>query len=116
MAEFSTVMEVHRRMCKVYTRKGCKDCPVASGNSGVKTTCFFLMKEHSEVFENIVMNWAENNPHKTLADRFFGMFPNAPKTGGKSPKMCVKNLGWYDGECLGMFCNDCWSKPWEENE
>lgn len=115
MAEFSTVMKAHERMCKIYSEQGCKECPISSYKSGANTTCYFLMKDHSERFEEIVTKWDAEYPKKTLKDRFFEMFPNARTNSIGLPKPCPTWLGWAD-ECPDLNCEECWGRPWEEGD
>ena len=114
MAEFSTVMKAHERMCKTYSEQGCKECPISSYKSGANTTCYFLMKDHSERFEEIVTKWDAEHPQKTLKDRFFEIFPDAQKNATGLPKPCPTWLGWLD-KCP-EFCEKCWNRPWEEGD
>ena len=116
MAEFSTVMKAHERMCKIYSEQGCKECPISSYKSGANTTCYFLMKDHSERFEEIVTKWDAEHPRKTLKDHFFEMFPDAPKNGDGAPKLCPNYLGWDEFECCDYNCEKCWNRPWEEGD
>ena len=118
MAEFSTVMKAHERMCKTYSEQGCKECPVSSYKSGANTTCYFLMKDHSERFEEIVTKWAAEHPRKTMADRFFELLPNAPRSGSGKPFICAKHLGWANKSVCDDFdcCEECWNRPWEEEK
>lgn len=48
---------------------------------------------------------------KTNKDYFFEVFPNAPKTNGNYPVLCVRNAGLKQaGERCKSNCSDCWDE------
>lgn len=124
MAEFVTVMRERKRMCKA-TRKaqGCTKCELSSFKNGSGMTCYTYTVDSPEEAENIIMDWAAEHPQKTLADRFYKLFPNGLKNDRGEPHICPRYLGWVK-ECddySRCSCNDgfvCtkWQTPWEEEK
>lgn len=118
MAEFVTVMRERERMCKA-TRKaqGCSECELSSFKKGVGRTCYAYTADFPEEAEKIIMDWAAEHPVETMKDRFFKMFPNAPKLKDGNPISCPRHLGWAESCAKNRgiaHCIDCWNRPYEE--
>ena len=115
MAEFVTVMKERERMCEENCKKGrkCAICKLSSRNNGKGMACANFTIEHPEESEKIIMDWAAAHPVETMKDRFFKMFPNAPKTYSGVPRCCVKCVGWVE-MCPNSSCSECWNRPYEE--
>ena len=114
MAEFVTVVKELQRLCIGNT---CQNCPL--GQNGLYAYCNDFIKGRSSEVEEIIMKWAKEHPRKTLRDRFFELFPNAPRGNRGNPETCPSRLGWGDAsdeECGDRDCSDCWSRPWEEGD
>ena len=71
MADFVEVLKHKRRMC--YCRK-CSECPMSTMNNGEYVSCDIFMSKHPENAEEIIMEWAKENPAKTNADKFKEVF------------------------------------------
>ena len=102
-----------KRLCKTqYNKYGsCSSCPMADLGCDVVGE---ITQEHIDVMQK----WSVEHPPETRAERFFKMFPNAPKSYLSTiPITCVKYLGWVK-ECeLGYGtenCKKCWNEPYVE--
>ena len=119
MAEFVTVMNEKERLCNYNRREfSCKNCELWSTNTGSTLPCYVYMARFPEEAEKIVMDWAERHPVETMKDRFFNMFPNAPKDENGYPECCPHQLGWAKcGRCKDFeTCLQYWNRPYEENK
>lgn len=129
MNEFVETMKEKRRMCLTYDK--CEDgCPLYELGSGddPEEWCVQIMEMDPERAYEIIKKWAEENPEESMLEKFFKMFPNAPrKEDGKTPKrVCPYDLGWeYDcmlellgrnAKCERKDCADCWARPYIEQE
>ena len=64
---------------------------------------------------DIVQKWSDEHPPKTLADRFFEIFPYAPKDEDGLPReLCLIDLGWVNECNFGGACIECWNRPYKE--
>ena len=110
MAEFVTVTREFERMCK---SNKCISCDMLVPDNAI--SCSLWVKKHPEEAEKIIMEWSAANPVETMKDRFFKMFPNAPKNKDGTPQdICPQCLGWVD-ECADTEkCAGCWNRPYEE--
>ena len=74
--------------------------------------------DYFRMVEEIVTKWAAEHPRKTMADRFFELLPNAPRSGSGKPFICAKHLGWANKSVCDDFdcCEECWNRPWEEGD
>lgn len=100
------------RMCKEYADDSlyCSNsCPL---NEMEGCEVIHITQEHI----NIVQKWSDENPIETLMDRFYKMFPNAPRNPQNlQPMACPYQLGWYEEDgCPEMSCEDCWNRPYIE--
>lgn len=49
-----------------------------------------------------VQEWSDKHPELTMAEKFFEMFPNAPRYTEALPKACPYKLGWGESsDCAG---------------
>lgn len=121
MAEFVTVMKERARMCKDANKDSrCTNCGLARIKNRSNLTCYVYIERFPEEAEKIIMDWAAEHPVETMKDRFFKMFPNAPKNydNNISPRCCPYHLGWEEiGRCNDFkTCLQCWNRPYEEKE
>lgn len=106
----------YQRMC---AKESCHNCPafqnVAFGDCDLDT-------KDPEGLVNIVQQWSQPHPQKTMMQDFFEKFPNAPKDekeGGVPKLVCPKQLGYTDikEDCIELFdcdCLKCWNRPLED--
>lgn len=118
MAEFVTVMKERKRMCSSFSRNCGTICYLSSHNNGVGCLCTDYVIRYPEEAEKIIMKWAAEHPVETMKDRFFKMFPNAPKDENGYPECCPHQLGWAKcGRCKDFeTCLQYWNRPYEENK
>lgn len=104
-----------KRMCdfEMNTEKVCHNCP-------------FKLKYCSEYGEvdlysvtpeivELVQKWSDEHPQETIAEHFFKMFPNAPKSEKSTPNICPQSLGWLQDCPTNGNCLDCWNIPYIDN-
>lgn len=73
MAEFNEVMMYKARMCK--SHNSCRDCGLNWNNNGSNNLeCTAFMDKYPKKAEEIIMNWAKENPCPTNADKFKEVF------------------------------------------
>lgn len=109
------------RMCDYYgsytsgCRKNEEICP------GRKCKCNGYWVAESDDFKivDIVKQWSEKHPQKTMLQDFLEKFPNAPLDNDGIPSNCPQSLGYCsDAYCgihpIGKICVKCWSRPLEE--
>jgi hypothetical protein len=98
-----------QRMCKhCQDRHGCIEC----GLSEMKCSDVFAI---SEDHIKVVQRWSDEHPAKTMADRFFEIFPNAPKDEDGHPReICPIDLGWVNKCDVEVACIKCWNRPYKE--
>lgn len=123
MAEFVTVMKERQRMCDSFSNRQCTGCPFEDCRSIKNIACEAVLFISPEEAEKIIMDWAAEHPQKTLADRFYKLFPDGLKNDRGEPHICPRYLGWIK-ECDdysrcscddGFVCTK-WQTPWEEEE
>lgn len=61
-----------------------------------------------------VQEWSNAHPQKTMREKFFEMFPDAPKQSDETPGCCPRQLGWEE-QC-DEECKNCWDRPYIEKE
>lgn len=96
-----------KRMCR---DRRCDDC-ILDGNC--------IASEIYDFQKNIdtVQKWSDTHPIKTYLSDFLEKYPKATMLEeGKRPDfICVKNLGYFTGDCKGD-CKACWNTPIENTE
>ena len=73
MAEYQEVIKQFKRMCRSFSNS-CDRCPIK--NHREIFHCWRWISEEPELAEEIIMNWAKENPSVTNRDKFkevFGM-------------------------------------------
>lgn len=105
-------LKERRRMCLNYD--GYKGCPCEKSDP---VSCSPSTSE-IEILVNIVEQWLQEHPQKTMMQDFFEKFPNAPKSEVGTPRMCPCDCGYEKvSNCPnGEMCNSlkCWSRPLED--
>ena len=100
--EFQEFFKQHERMCKLY--KKCNSCPI--GNSGV--SCQRIVPEDNAIkLEQIVEQWAKENPIPTNKDKFQEVFGQMP-----SSLVCL----FVDNKLKCGSCSECEYNDWWEKE
>lgn len=105
----------YQRMC---AKESCHNCPafqnVAFGDYDLDT-------KDPEGLVNIVQQWSQDHPQKTMIEDFFEKFPNAPKTVDGLPFPCPFECGYSkNNNCpFGKNnpsddCSKCWFRPLED--
>ena len=100
MSEFVEVMKQKKRMCDTFG-ENCGRCGLSLHNNGIGKVCENFFKDHPKAAEEIIMNWAKENPIITNADKFKEVFGMEPKF-----QFCPREY------CSG--CNTCYGKFWNE--
>ena len=94
MAEYQEVVKQFKRMCESNC-SNCHGCPIESYRGFYH--CWRWVSEEPEKAEELIMNWAKNNPPVTNLDKFkevFGFDPLADKH-----LMCgTPIIGWFGKE------------------
>lgn len=107
----------YSRLCNTY--KNCTKCPFRENPCG--TDCEWTLGIEEKIVE-IVEQWSQSHPQKTVMQDFFEKFPNAPKTMLGYPYPCAKDLGYPKLDSCsfgvkggaGSDCKECWSRPMED--
>ena len=73
MSEFVEVMKQKKRMCDTFG-ENCSRCGLSLHNNGIDKLCENFFKDHPKAAEEIIMNWAKENPIITNADKFKEVF------------------------------------------
>lgn len=108
-------LKQHQRMCKT----GCSNCPLKDKE------CFSgyiseISKSNYNIIE-VVEQWTQAHPQKTMMDDFFKKHPNAPRTEDGAPRnICPSDCGYTNEpesyivcEHFKDDCLKCWSRPME---
>ena len=107
-----------KRMCdfELNVEKDCPNCPFRSkycdedGLVGLYSVTPGIVE--------LVQKWSDEHPQETIAEHFFKMFPNAPKSENGTPVFCPKDMGWTDYCVVDIepekCCLDCWNMPYIE--
>lgn len=109
------------RMCRAH--KACAGCLLHFQHNGTQQICEKFITTHPKRAIQIVQDWSNKKPQKTMLDKFKEDHPNAPMTNEDIPKTCPCNLG-YDkfADCpknaKGFYirCVKCWNRPYEEEQ
>lgn len=96
------------RMC----HHGCSNCPANELTGG----CDPLETASINLLVQIVEQWSQAHPQKTIMQDFFEKFPNALKDSFGNPEVCPQALGYGDFCCddTKNNCTVCWSRPLED--
>ena len=103
-------LKQYQRMCKSYD--SCESCGLTWG----------CLDTSPETSIQIVGQWAQSHPQKTMMDDFFEKHPNAPRTEDGAPRnICPGDCGYTSEPESHSICekfNDdcavCWSRPVED--
>lgn len=98
-----------KRMCD--TLKSCSKCDFFHTETGHLYECDMFQKKFTSKSIAIVQEWSNAHPQQTMRDKFFEIFPEAPRNENGNPECCIENLGWVK-ECDNGRCFDCWKKPY----
>lgn len=105
-----------QRMCK-QIRENCHVCPLGSANNGTGDLCSNFISLSPAKSIEIVQEWSDEHPQKTMLEDFLEKYPNAPLNENGSPKVCPYLVGYEDeGDCNRYGnCKICWDRPYEED-
>lgn len=109
-------VEIERRMTKRDSRDNCHiecaNCPLDSSD----LHCVHLKLYNPERYLEILAEWNEANPRKTILQDFMEKHPKAEMNPNRLPIVCPSNLGYRDigHECDPERCADCWNQPVED--
>lgn len=103
------------RMCESY-KDSCGDCGLYKFFQESNIHCIELLECCPEESVNLVEQWSQAHPQKTIMQEFFEKFPNALKDSFGSPCLCLADLGYEEKNCGAMNydCLKCWSRPLED--
>lgn len=104
------------RMCKYYDLD-CDYCPMI-GEHNTSLNCHAFQHLHPTKAIEIVQDWSDENPVKTIKDDFLEKHPNA-RLHNDLPVVCIKSLGYIGQDYVcpsGTYaeCKKCWNRPLEE--
>ena len=106
-------LKQYQRMCK----EGCSKCHLKDKE------CFsgYISEISQSIYDivNVVEQWSQAHPQKTMMDDFFEKHPNAPRTEDGAPRnICPGDCGYTSEPESHSICekfNDdcavCWSRP-----
>lgn len=108
-----------KRMCDFEwnVEKDCPNCPFRLKYCDEDG----LVGLHSVTPESVelVQKWSDEHPQETMAEHFFKMFPNAPKSEAERLFFCPKDIGWIDYCVIDIepekCCLKCWNMPYIES-
>lgn len=111
MAEFIEIMKQRERMCEIFIEH-CSKCPIGAGNNGIHCACNVFLGEHPQEAEEIIMQWAKENPVKTNADVFREVFGLDI---AKNHHSCL-GIKCPDEQitCYGCAYDEFWDKEYKE--
>ncbi len=99
-------------------REECTECPLSSTNNGTNGTCDAFVKQEPKRCVEIMTQWEEEHPQKTILREFMEKYPGAPVNDrGIPPDLCPDNLGYSRSDLCGdgsNICVDCWNRPLED--
>ena len=108
------------RMCK---HTGCGECKFNLINQNEIACSRFVYSKPKQCIE-VVQEWSNAHPQKTMRDKFFEMFPEAPKDEDGFPCGGIpRYLGWCKLQVSCLECelthcktSTCWNQPYIEKE
>lgn len=114
-----------KRICQHYTNMGCKFCVLDRNIWGL--TCSDFIMQHPKKAIEIVQQWSNETPPKTLLTEFLRNYPKTELNGMGIPNIAPCKLGLVELNskciencvhqyCLGIPCKECWDTPIEESE
>ena len=106
MAEFQEVMKQRERMCE-NVHGNCSRCDIGKLANEKDLYCHNIMLDYYKESEKIIMDWAEEHPIKTNADKFkevFGFIPDSEYC----PNKCPEN------GCANCEYRHFWSQEYKE--
>lgn len=103
------------RMCNSLQKENCTGCRFFE-----ESKCAYENHRRIDPWGciNIVREWCNNHPEKTLLSVFNSFYPRAKKWHNGIPNVCVVKLGEVDS-CNELFnpgsrrCIECWNTPLE---
>ena len=100
----------YRRMCNKYYCG--KECPLYEEPCDTSSSILLANSDLANKIVNIVEQWSQAHPQKTMMQDFFEKFPNAPVDEDGTPEICPKNLGYDKIEWCDyrINCKDCWNR------
>ena len=104
--EFIEAMKIMKRMCEDDIID-CIDCPLSDSNNKTKETCSNFIMLHPEEAEEILKEWAEEHPQKTILQDFLEKYPNAKLNEEGFPKYIAPYA-------LGYAFDTSWNRPLED--
>lgn len=97
----------------------CGACMLGASNTGENMECYVFENNMPEKAVEIIQEWSNATPIKTIKDDFLEKYPNATlQLGTQIPCVCPKILG-YKTNCPNYMTCDykgyaydyCWNKP-----
>ena len=96
----------------------CANCPLSVLNNGERITCSRYEPKYKDRAVEIVQQWSNEHPRKTLLDDLKEKYPNYKrnfKNEGEIPSICPYELGYEESEkCPATTCTECWNRPLDE--
>lgn len=97
--------------CRIF----CSSCPLSKRNNDLFVNCMTLESSYPQKAVEIVQNWSDEHPQKTMLQDFLSKYPKAPfRANSPTPKLCPHNLGYSKYNGCDESCEKCWNRPIEE--
>ena len=113
------LLREYGRMCKGVL--SCASCPIEKYRKGHKEIksidCHELLRDYTEIAEQIIKVWSEQHPQKTYKDDFFEKFPKAPKDEDGYPVCMPCEIYSSQSDVSCVICGECekfWDEAYEE--
>lgn len=117
--EYKKAIEIYQRMCDSYDHHNCTQCKMSHQQNTKGVSCIDLLYQHPDIVEQILTEWDEEHPKRTILSEFLKCYPNAPIGDDGTPNgICPRDLGYTEIEnCMDDYkgiCIRCWERTPEE--
>lgn len=110
MKEKATIYDLVR-FCDSHNGNCCK-CELGDKRR-VGYSCVWVLCNHTDEANKIILNWCKEHPVKTRQDKFLEMFPNARMYKNKYVNICPKSVDqMFKCNCNATECTDCRKSYW----
>lgn len=95
----------------------CDNCGLSYKNNETGLNCDEFQRLFPWKAVQIVQEWSEKNPEKTILDDLLEKYPNVPMREDGTPTICAIHIGYvgkYRCKEVDCDCKLCWSMPLSE--
>lgn len=94
----------------------CDNCPLSRYNNGEKIICIRYETKYRDRAVEIVQQWSDKHPRKTILDDLKEKYPNYKISSIGTPSICPYKLGYEESaKCPAVdTCAECWNRPLDE--